>query len=104
MHARRSCFVSQIFLVVLGCFLILGSPGCSGARTVEIDTRPAEARGAAIFVDGEKRGETPAKVQITIVPPRRVLIQVVKPNYKPAFQYWSAAEVPDKKVFDLEDE
>src|SRR3989442_1757171 len=87
------------------CLWALTLAGCTALRVVEIDNRPSEARGASIFVNGEKRGVTPARVQIDFgSTDQRVLIQVVKPNYKPAFQYWNVFEVPEKRVFDLEDE
>jgi hypothetical protein len=81
--------------------------GCAPAvRLVEIDSRPSETRGASIYVNGEKRGVTPQKVKIDFSAggERRVLIQVVKANYKPGFQYWTVSEVPESKVFELEDE
>jgi len=84
----------------------LGSSGCASTHLVEISSRPAETVGASIFLNGEKRGVTPGKVRIDFGPnsDQRVLIQIVKPNYKPGFQYWTSVEVPKKQVFDLEDE
>jgi hypothetical protein len=76
--------------------------GCSGTvRYVDIDSKPT---GAAVYVNGERRGVTrDEKVRIDFTDPTsRVLIQVVKPRYKPAFQYWKIDEVPAKKVFYLE--
>jgi hypothetical protein len=86
---------------------LLAFSGCSAARIVEIDSRPADAREASVYVDGERRGVTPTKVRLDFGgdPNQRILIQVVKPNYKPAFQYWTVLEVPEqKRVFELEDE
>lgn len=83
------------------------SAGCAPTvRLVEIDSRPAETRGASIYVNGEKRGVTPQKLKIDFSAggEKRVLVQVIKANYKPGFQYWTLAEVPESKVFDLEDE
>jgi hypothetical protein len=79
---------------------------CAPTRVVEIDSRPAETRGASVYVNGERRGVTPTKLQVRFNggPDDRVLLQVVKPNYRPAFQYWTPAELPEKRVFELEDE
>ena len=81
---------------------------CGGiTRVVEIRTRTPETLGASIYVNGEKKGNTPSRVSMTFsgMPGQRVLVQVVKANYKPGFQYWTLEEVPDKpKEFQLEDE
>lgn len=80
---------------------------CGGiTRVVEIRTRTPETQGASIYVNGEKKGNTPSKVSMTFMSPTsRVLIQVVKANYKPGLQYWDLLEVPEKpKEFQLEDE
>lgn len=93
------------FAAALAALLLLVSPGCEIVRFVEISSRPPETTGASIYVNGEKRGSTPAKVRLDFPDPNaRVLVQVVKANYKPAFQYWTLHEVPERRPFDLEDE
>ncbi|MGH9363095.1 MAG: PEGA domain-containing protein [Thermoanaerobaculia bacterium] len=102
--AARTCRFGGALAVALAAAFAVA--GCAPERLVEIDSRPADAKGASIYVNGEKRGVTPAKVRIRFgpSPESRVLVQVVKPNYKPAFQYWTLVEAPEKRVFDLEDE
>lgn len=77
--------------------------GCGAlTRHVDIDSKPT---GAVIYVDGERRGVARSKVELTFPSEdRRVLIQLVKPRYKPVLQYWTPGEVPDndKKIFVLE--
>lgn len=73
----------------------------SSPKVVDIDSKPT---GAVVFVNGEKKGTTrcPVKIELDSGSENRVLIQIVKPRYKPMFQYWSYEEIPDKKVFTLE--
>jgi hypothetical protein len=93
---------TAVFLSVV-CFAIAG--GCaSQMRHVDIDSKPS---GATLFVNGEKIGVTRAeKVKLDFAqdPSRRVLVQVVKPRYRPVFPYWTLDEVPENKVFALEAE
>lgn len=75
--------------------------GCAGrTRFVDVDSQPG---GAVLYVDGERRGQTRATVQLDFESDR-VLLQMVKPGYRPVLQYWTWGEVPasDKKVFVLE--
>jgi hypothetical protein len=85
--------------LLAGAALAVG--GCSVTRVVDIDSKPS---GAVIFVNGERRGITrDEKVKINFTDAsQRVLIQIVKPRYKPAFQYWTHEEVPDKRIFPLD--
>ncbi len=86
-------------------FAALALFGCSSRETryVDIDTKPT---GAVIYVDGERRGLSRATVRLDFEEGvrDRVLIQIVKPRYKPVLQYWSLGEVPEtgKKMFVLE--
>ena len=80
----------------------LAAGGCASPRkVVDVDSDPSRA---TIYVNGEKRGVT--RSQVTLEFPseneHRMLLQIVKPGYKPVFQYWYFSEVPDKKVFKLE--
>ena len=97
-------FSMPLAAALLGMALLGFGAGCAGsARTVDIDSKPT---GAAIYVDGERRGLTRSKVELDFRgdTERRILIQVAKPRYKPILQYWTLGEVPDdgKKVFTLE--
>lgn len=76
--------------------------GCSSARLMDIDSKPS---GASIFVNGEKKGVTRSQIKIDFGNASRVLVQLVKPRYKPVFQYWTIDEIPEenpKKIFTLE--
>ena len=89
---------------LLGCVLLAG--GCGKPyRLVKIDSNPP---GAAIFVNGEMRGTTPAekvKIDFGADPQRRAIIQVVKDRFKPVFQTWTLEEVPSSgKTFQLDRE
>lgn len=83
--------------VLSACLLILplGAGGCSCSKVVKIDSKPP---GATIFMDGAEKGVTPSKVEIPCFsdPTQRVRIDIVKPDYKPAFTYWTLAEIPDE--------
>ncbi len=98
-RAARSPILAAI--LAGGAWLV----GCGGPepRYVDIDSKPT---GAVIYVDGERRGLTRSKVRLDFddAGERRVLIQIVKPRYKPVLQYWSVGEIPEsgKKVFTLE--
>lgn len=90
--------------LLLGAGAFMGAlAGCGSLiRHVDIDSKPT---GAVIYVDGERRGVTRSKVELNFPSEeRRVLIQLVKPRYKPVLQYWTPGEVPDneKKIFVLE--
>lgn len=91
---------SYVSLAVLLC---LSGSGCREVYKVDIDSKPT---GATVYVDGERRGVTRTTVTFDFGgdPTRRVLIQIVKPRYKPSFQYWTREEIPEdrKKVFQLE--
>ncbi len=92
-------------LLAVGCCAGLAA-GCeSTARYVDLDSKPT---GAVIYVDGVRRGLTRSRVELGFEggPGTRVLIQIVKPRYKPVLQYWTPGEVPEneKKVFVLEAE
>lgn len=77
--------------------------GCAArSRLVDVDSEPG---GAVIYVDGEKRGHTRATLQLDFESAGdRVLLQLVKPGYRPVLQYWTWGELPanDKKIFVLE--
>jgi hypothetical protein len=89
--------------LLLGGILAVLLPGCGGLRrSVDIDSKPS---GAVIYVNGERRGLTRSKVELDFPTEEdRVLIQLVKPRYKPVLQYWTVGEIPDseKKIFVLE--
>ena len=73
-----------------------------GQRVLLAFERLAEE--AVIYVNGERRGTTrdeKVRIQFT-TPEQRALIQVLKPRFKPVFQYWMFDEVPEKKIFKLE--
>lgn len=78
-------------------------PGCgSQVQYVHVDSKPA---GAVIYLNGEKKGVTPEThlgIDFGARPGGRVLLQLAKPRYRPVLQYWSAGEVPKRKVFSLE--
>lgn len=77
--------------------------GCAGGtRYVDVDSDPG---GAVVYVDGERRGHTRATFQLDFESSDdRVLLQLVKPGYRPVLQYWTWGELPanDKKIFVLE--
>jgi hypothetical protein len=85
----------------LAGFLPVLTAGCSEVRVIDIDSKPT---GAVIFVDGERKGVTRSTVRLEFSgdPTRRVLIQLMKHRYKPAFQYYLLDEVPEKRIFTLE--
>ena len=94
-RAARLLTVAAIGLIALTC------GGCAMIRYVDVDSNPT---GAVIYVNGERRGTTrdeKVRIQFT-TPEQRALIQVLKPRYKPVFQYWTFDEVPGKKIFKLE--
>ena len=100
----RSKKSSLLSICVLSAFVLAGVPGCfSHRRYVDVDSKPT---GATIFVDGEKKGVTRStrlELNFSADPNRRVLIQLMKPRYRPIFQYWSPGEVPtEPKVFRME--
>jgi hypothetical protein len=84
------------------CFFGLSACAAS-VRQVDIDSKPS---GAVVYINGENRGTARTKVDLDFGPggKHRVLIQIVKPRYKPVLQYWTIHEVSetDKKVFMLE--
>ena len=97
--------------IVLAAGLALGLavPGCAGrTKIVSIDTSPAEgSRGASIYINGKRQGLTKnARVSLEYGSDRneRVLIQVVKKGFVPEWEYWKFDEVPDEKVFNMEEE
>lgn len=93
--AARLFTAAAISLIALAC------GGCAMVRYVDVDSKPT---GAVIYVNGERRGTTrdeKVRIQFT-TPEQRALIQVLKPRYKPVFQYWMFDEVPGKKIFQLE--
>ncbi|MBI4585436.1 MAG: PEGA domain-containing protein [Planctomycetes bacterium] len=94
--AKRVLFSSAVWA---GGAALWGG-GCANTKVAEVLSNPS---GASIFVDGEKRGTTPAKVQIDFGsdPTRRVLIQVCKHRYQPGFQYWTSEDMEEKKKFEL---
>ncbi len=99
---RRRTAGRRLLAAAAGCALAALAGCANSSRFVEIDSKPP---GAAIYVNGERRGTTrDEKVLIDFASDTkgRVLIQVVKPRYKPAFQYWTIDEVPAKKLFILE--
>ena len=87
------------------CLAALGllAAGCSASRMVRIETKP---EGAAIYVNGERRGITPETVEIRFEPDPggRAIIQIVKEKYKPILQPWRMTEVPNEKTYTLERE
>jgi hypothetical protein len=92
-----------------GLLLALALPGCGGrTKMVSIDTSPAErSRGASIYIDGKRQGVTRNdKVRLEYGPDsnQRILIQVVKDGFVPEWEYWKLDEVPEEKVFNLEEE
>ena len=91
-------------MALLAC-TVAALAGCAQIRYVDIDSKPS---GATIYVDGEKKGvtrEARLKLDFRKDPEHRVLIQLVKPRYRPAFMYWSIDEVPEgAKVVSLEAE
>jgi len=94
-----------LFLAAVGCCGGLAVGCAESARYVDLDSKPT---GAVIYVDGVRRGLTRSRVELDFEsgPNARVLIQIVKPRYKPVLQYWTPGEVPEneKKVFVLEAE
>ncbi|MGQ9590236.1 MAG: hypothetical protein ACUVYA_08075 [Planctomycetota bacterium] len=101
---RRPAARVRLAALSAACALGAALAGCSAGETryVDVDTKPT---GAVIYVDGERRGLARATVRLDFADVRdRVLIQIVKPRYKPVLQYWSLGEVPEsgKKVFVLE--
>jgi hypothetical protein len=101
MRADRKTVRPAVFGVALWAVLAMLLSGCASYKIVEINSNP---RTAAIYVNGEERGVTPQeRVRISFSDrSQRVLIQIVKRGYTPAFQYWTFDEVPDKKIFHLE--
>jgi len=93
--------VMRLFAVIL----ILVGPALSGCanykREVVISSNPP---GAAIYVNGEERGQTESKVILDYGkdPEARMFIQVRKNNHMPGFGVWSINEVLEKKKFNLE--
>ena len=89
------------FLILAGLCASLTVGCASGVCYVDVDSKPT---GAVIYVDGERRGQTRSKVELDFGtdPEKRILLQLLKPRYKPVFQYWTFGEVPGKKVFVLE--
>lgn len=106
MRRNRFFWARLAGLALFGLFGLFGllAPGCAGnVRVVDIDSKPS---GASIYVNGEKKGVTRnEKVQIQFNDAtQRVLIQLVKPRFKPVLQYWMLEEVPEKRIFQLEDD
>lgn len=102
--SRGPAALARLAVLSAACSLGAALSGCSAGETryVDIDTKPT---GAVIYVDGERRGLARSTVRLDFADVRdRVLIQIVKPRYKPVLQYWSLGEVPEsgKKVFVLE--
>ena len=97
--------LARLAVLSAACAFGAAFSGCSARETryVDIDTKPT---GAVVYVDGERRGLARSTVRLDFEPGvrERVLIQIVKPRYKPVLQYWSLGEVPEsgKKVFVLE--
>ena len=90
-------------LVAAGIAACLAAGCAEQSLYVDVDSKPT---GAMIYVDGEKRGLTRSRVRLDFdgTSSDRVLIQIVKPRYKPVMQYWTMGEVPEggTKVFVLE--
>jgi hypothetical protein len=88
--------------LLLPALLVLAA-GCTLSRAVSIESEPS---GATIFVNGEERGVTPATVSLHFADEtQRVIIQIVKEGYRPAYQPWYLIEVPEKaKKFALNPE
>jgi hypothetical protein len=99
-RARARAWILAAALAALAAGI---ASGCGGlTRYVDIDSKPT---GASIYVNGEPRGTTrDEKVRLEFAgdPSARAFIQIVKPRYKPTFQYWKMDEVPEKKIFLLE--
>lgn len=99
-RARWSVRLGRSLAILAGVGVLAS---CSGrARYVDVDSQPP---GAILYVDGERRGQTRATVQLDFEgDDDRVLLQLLKPGYRPVLQYWTWGEVPpnDKKIFVLE--
>lgn len=105
MERTRGCLMGSIGRAALLACTVATLASCAQVRYVDIDSKPS---GATIYVDGEKKGvtrEARLKLDFRRDPEHRVLIQLVKPRYRPAFMYWAIDEVPEgTKVVDLEAE
>lgn len=75
--------------------LVLGGIGCSSGRILDIDSKPP---GASIFVNGEKKGTTRTTVELDFGGVSRVLVQLVKPRYKPLEQYFTLEEITEDRM------